>query len=254
MATKPDQILIRQIQLRRDTPENWVLHDPVLAEGEMGIEFNINSPTNPSLFKVGNGVNKWTELQYGGLRSADAVVAISTKALNRLAFDTDNSLYVPELEIDLVDIFTRSKDGELVDLNTYGESEKTLGLFAQTLAKEIVDLKVSTVVAGESLSALTAVYERNGVVRKLDYRDSVNIDYFLGITTTAASSGNKIKVQRTEVIEDNFWNFTPGRVYLGESGALTQTVPDGGFDLLIGTAVSPHRLVLNIQDPIEILE
>jgi hypothetical protein len=254
MATKPDKILIRQIQLRRDSPENWVLHDPVLAEGEMGVELDPNAPPSPSLFKIGDGIHKWTELPYGGLKGADGVVAISTKALNRLVFDTDNSLYVPELQIDLVDIYTKAKTGELVDLSTYAESEKVLGLFAQTLASDIADASTTSINAGEVLSALTAVYERNGVVKKLDYRDSDNINYLLGITTTAAPLGGKTRVQRTGVIEDNFWNFTPGRVYLGENGSLTQVVPSDGFDLFIGTAVSPHRLVLNIQDPIEILE
>jgi hypothetical protein len=51
-----------QIQFRRGTAAEWTNVDPILAEGEMGIE------TDTNLFKIGNGNDTWTELPYGGLR------------------------------------------------------------------------------------------------------------------------------------------------------------------------------------------
>jgi hypothetical protein len=51
-----------QIQFRRGTASEWTSVDPILAEGEMGIE------TDTNLFKIGNGNDTWTELPYGGLR------------------------------------------------------------------------------------------------------------------------------------------------------------------------------------------
>jgi hypothetical protein len=50
-----------QIQLRNDTAANWSSTNPILAQGEMGIE------TDTRLFKIGDGVNTWSELQYGPL-------------------------------------------------------------------------------------------------------------------------------------------------------------------------------------------
>ena len=50
-----------QIQLRNDTAANWTSADPVLAQGEMGIE------TDTRLFKIGDGVTNWSELDYGAL-------------------------------------------------------------------------------------------------------------------------------------------------------------------------------------------
>jgi hypothetical protein len=47
-----------QIQLRRDTSENWLDKDPVLALGEPGLE------TDTNRVKYGNGVNRWSELSY----------------------------------------------------------------------------------------------------------------------------------------------------------------------------------------------
>jgi hypothetical protein len=106
--------------------------------------------------------------------------------------------------------------------------------------------------AGVNLSALRAVYELDGLVRPLGADDAVHIDLLLGITLTAAQAGEPVNVQRLGAIEDSGWNWVPGRVYLGANGALTQTPPASGFDLLIGSATSPTRIALNLQDPISL--
>lgn len=57
-----------QIQLRNDTAENWTAADPILAQGEMGIE------TDTRLFKIGDGVNNWSDLEYGPLTGVPDVI------------------------------------------------------------------------------------------------------------------------------------------------------------------------------------
>ncbi len=47
-----------QIQWRRDTAANWTAVDPILAEGEAGLE------TDTGRFKIGDGVTTWTSLAY----------------------------------------------------------------------------------------------------------------------------------------------------------------------------------------------
>lgn len=47
-----------QIQLRRDTLANWAANDPILAEGEIGLELDTNK------FKIGNGSDAWSTLPY----------------------------------------------------------------------------------------------------------------------------------------------------------------------------------------------
>lgn len=265
MATIPDKILIRQIQMRRDTPDNWNLHNPVLADGEFGVErIPESDPLNPSQFKIGNGVLSWSDLPYAGLvgpSGKDGVYAISPLANNRAKQDTgdNNSLYVPELQVDLADTYLKVLQEIVPEVDGLEPSERVLIDFTIAIGQDVrvikEDLdKVSQLkkVAGEQLSALTCVYEINGVVRKLDYRDSVNIYHFLGITTTSADAGQTIKVQRVGQINDPFWNLTNDRVYLGANGTITQTPPEDGYDLLIGMATNPKTIVLNIQDPIEL--
>lgn len=106
--------------------------------------------------------------------------------------------------------------------------------------------------AGTNLSALLAVYELDGVVRALSADDALHIDLLLGITMTAAQIGELVNVQTLGSIEDSSWSWMPGRIYLGANGALTQTPPTSGFDLLIGSATSPTRIALNLQDPISL--
>ena len=49
-----------QIQIRRDTASNWSTANPILAQGELGIEIDTNR------VKIGDGVNNWNSIPYFG--------------------------------------------------------------------------------------------------------------------------------------------------------------------------------------------
>jgi aerobic-type carbon monoxide dehydrogenase small subunit (CoxS/CutS family) len=53
-----------QIQIRRDTGANWTSTNPLLAQGELGIELDYDA--SGVAFKVGDGVNNWVDLPYHG--------------------------------------------------------------------------------------------------------------------------------------------------------------------------------------------
>jgi hypothetical protein len=57
-----------QIQLRNDTAANWTAADPILAQGEMGLE------TDTRLFKIGDGINNWSDLDYAPLTGVPVVI------------------------------------------------------------------------------------------------------------------------------------------------------------------------------------
>jgi len=52
--------MANRIQIRRDSEENWVDADPVLADGELGLNYDNNQ------IKIGDGTNTWTSLSYSG--------------------------------------------------------------------------------------------------------------------------------------------------------------------------------------------
>jgi hypothetical protein len=76
-----------QIQFRRGTADEWETVDPVLAVAEMGIE------TDTNLFKIGDGVQSWNELEYGGLRGYSGSTGYAGSIGN---MTVDNVLYVSE--------------------------------------------------------------------------------------------------------------------------------------------------------------
>ena len=58
-------ILTGSIQLRRDTEGRWITNDPVLLESEVAISTNsLYTQTNQPRFKIGNGVDTWSALNY----------------------------------------------------------------------------------------------------------------------------------------------------------------------------------------------
>ena len=59
------------IQLRRDTANNWTINNPVLLQGEIGIELDTKR------LKIGDGINKWAALQYN-----DAITPIEQSLIN----------------------------------------------------------------------------------------------------------------------------------------------------------------------------
>ena len=64
-----------KIRPRRGTKTEWELVNPILMEGELGIEYPDNGiGTGLCKFKLGNGTKKWNELQYAfDASSANAI-------------------------------------------------------------------------------------------------------------------------------------------------------------------------------------
>ncbi|MDY0071810.1 MAG: hypothetical protein RBR77_04090 [Thauera sp.] len=109
-------------------------------------------------------------------------------------------------------------------------------------------------VSAGPLSALRVVWEdESGTVRELDYRDGEHIDLISGLTITSASeTGEVVTVQRAGPLDIAGLGLTPGRVWIGIDGALTQTPPSDGYDVLVGYATAESRLYLDFSDCIQL--
>lgn len=101
MAT--ERIEIRRIVHRTDDAENWEEVNPILAEGEFGIERESRK------FKIGDGVTPWLTLLYGGLEGPPGPTGfISADANNRLIHGSDDGYLVPELTLDILAIYNNT--------------------------------------------------------------------------------------------------------------------------------------------------
>ena len=77
-----------QIQFRRGTASEWTSANPILALAEMGIE------TDTDLFKIGNGVQQWNSLDYGGVQGYTGSQGVKGYTGSSAAQISDNVLYV----------------------------------------------------------------------------------------------------------------------------------------------------------------
>ena len=104
------------------------------------------------------------------------------------------------------------------------------------------------------MSALRIVWEDgNGIVRELGQSDVDHVNLISGLTLTATGSSGTVTIKRSGPVDDAAWSWaTSGPIWLGESGQLTQVPPAAGFDVRIGHAVSPTRIYLDIQSPINL--
>lgn len=66
--------MAQQIQLRRGSSSEWTLANPILAEGELGLELDTN------LYKIGDGVTPWNTLDYKELSGSFEALVLNAQA------------------------------------------------------------------------------------------------------------------------------------------------------------------------------
>lgn len=110
--------------------------------------------------------------------------------------------------------------------------------------------------AGQTLSALRVVYERQGKVYLLDPSDpfSEDVQFMLGVTVSAAQEGQDVIVQRSGTIDDAGWAWAEGLVFVGAAGTMTQTPPVAGWELVVGSAPSATRLNISFDEPVRLAQ
>jgi len=86
-----------QIQLRRGTSSEWTAANPVLGEGELGLE------TDTKLYKIGDGTSSWNQLNYRQL----------SESLGTAIFEGQESEVEPPPEDNLA-FYTRSVGGRMM--------------------------------------------------------------------------------------------------------------------------------------------
>lgn len=104
--------------------------------------------------------------------------------------------------------------------------------------------------AGETVSALKAVYELSGQVFALDSQDVDHAALYLGIAVSSATIGSDVIIQRAGTIDDASWSWAGGEVFVGTEGSLTQVAPTTGFKLIVGNSPSPQRVNLTFDTPV----
>lgn len=103
--------------------------------------------------------------------------------------------------------------------------------------------------AGAETSALRLVYESQALVYPADPA-AETIFQVIGVSLTGGVLGADLNIQTEGFIDDSGWSWVEGLVFAGTNGTLTQTPPSSGYELVIGTASSPTRLNIHLEEPV----
>jgi hypothetical protein len=61
-----------KLQFRRDTAANWETNNPILSEGELGLD------TTNQRFKIGDGVNTWDNIEFSQYTNKAETFTVTT--------------------------------------------------------------------------------------------------------------------------------------------------------------------------------
>lgn len=106
--------------------------------------------------------------------------------------------------------------------------------------------------AAATVSALRLLSESGAGVSHLDPSDDDSVAGMLGVSLTAGSAGAEIKIKTGGTIDDAGWSWSPGFVFAGPGGSLTQTPPASGWEIVVGHAPSATRLNLTFDEPVKL--
>lgn len=118
-----------RMQQRRATAEQWLLADPILEPGEIGYETDTNS------FKIGDGINNWSLLDYFETSTAlqgtiDDYIPLTEKGAALGVAELDANGFVPssQLDIDLTAYYTSTETDTAISTAVSGLVDSAPGV------------------------------------------------------------------------------------------------------------------------------
>ena len=103
---------------------------------------------------------------------------------------------------------------------------------------------VAQPISGHSVVAVDA----SGQLVPADCTNASHCGAVLGVVDRAYSLGESADVKTGFPLPHAGWAWMPGPVFLGLAGQLTQSLPPGAlFSQVIGQAVSPTRVLIDVQ-------
>lgn len=119
--------------------------------------------------------------------------------------------------------------------------------------KRYVDTQIGNVRTALSLSATGAISGHRAIVaagnnaRYPNLAVAVDADLIVGISINSAGIGGTVQVQTAGEITEPSWNWSPGPVFAGDGGVLTQTPQPGAWIRQVGVAVAPTKVFVDLR-------
>ncbi len=165
------------IQIRRDTAANWTSANPILAQGELGVE------TDTSKIKIGDGTTAWSSLDYlidtGGYLTSAAIGSTVQAYDATLLNDADIGVSVQAYDATLLNDADIGVSVQAYDATLLNDAD--IGVSVQAYDADTAKLDVAqTFTAAQTMTALKETKVAMG---------ANNIDLSLGNYFTYTLSG-----------------------------------------------------------------
>lgn len=142
-----------QIQSRRDTSANWASVDPILAEGEIGLDTTLDQ------MKIGNGVDVWSDLPF--FRTLKRVVVVTQSATPTINTDNVDIAQITALAQAITSMTTNltgtPKAGDMLMLQITDNGTARAITWGASFASTTVTLPTTTVIS----TMLRVLFQRN---------------------------------------------------------------------------------------------
>jgi len=116
----------------------------------------------------------------------------------------------------------------------------TVGAPGQSGASPAVFGTAGAVISGDRAIA----FANDGRLVHANSSDAAHAGAYAGISLGAAQVNAQVQYQRTGTLTAGFWTWTPGLVFVGLDGQLTQVPPTSGYVLAVGWAVNATTIDL----------
>lgn len=109
-------------------------------------------------------------------------------------------------------------------------------------------------IAAETLFLGHAVgVDVNGDFTQVDSTNLLDSGRCVGIADSSALPGQNLRVITSGPFSKASYNFVPGEpVFIGLEGVLTQVVPTSGFEQQVGVAVTPTKILIDIEPALDL--
>ena len=211
MATKT---LNTRIVMRNDSAENWTTKNPILLEGEFGVENDSHK------FKIGDGITAWTGLAYAGTDEAAIQTLINNAEDNVTSIDADADKTDTEV---LAGIAAPGKGDAAIIKRVISEGKKSYTAYVYDGTKwEAMDGNYNA----------SNVYLDDDIVMAGNYTQVGNLTKTQTGTATFATKGKSVAEALTEIFSKRLQPGTP------TAPAVTLTFGQAkAYE--VGTTVSP---------------
>lgn len=94
-----------------------------------------------------------------------------------------------------------------------------------------------------------AVMIADGAFRHPDLAQAAHADAVIGIAEQSGAAGDEIAARMRGLIRESSWSWSPGSIWCGADGVLTQAPPPTGWLLVVGRAVDATTIDVDIDTP-----